>query len=92
MGNEPFDQELSAFDFSLCHPVRTRLLDKLLAIHREDNAAAGQRSRKWAAARLDEKELDWVAAAGIGGNLQSYEEWKERVTNHVDGKKKKIEC
>ena len=73
MWNEPLDQELSAFDFSLCHPVRTRLLDKLLTIHREDNAAKGQHGLKWAVARLDERELDWVAAAGTGENLQNPE-------------------
>ena len=78
MRNEALEQELSAFDFSLCHPVRARLLDKLLTLHRKDNTAAGQHSRMWATARLDEKELDWVAAAGTGGNLQNYEEWKER--------------
>jgi len=83
---EALGQELSAFDFSLCHPVRARLLDKLLTIHREDNSAAGQHSCKWAAARLDEKELDWVAAAGTGGNSQNSKEWKERVTNHVERK------
>ena len=88
MRTKALEQELRAFDFSLCHPVRARLLDKLLMIHREDNAAAGQHSHKWAAARLDEKELNWVAAAGTGGNSQNSEAWKERVTNHVEGKQK----
>lgn len=83
MRDETLDQELSAFDFSLCHPVRTRLLNKLLAIHRKDNTANGQHSRKWAITRLDENELDWVVAAGVGGNLQNSEEWKERMTNYV---------
>ena len=78
MRNKALEQELSAFDFSLCHPVRTRLLDQLLTLHREDNnTAAGQHSRKWAAARLNEEELDWVAAAGTGGNLPNSEEWKK---------------
>ena len=91
MRNEALEQELSAFDFSLCHPVRARLLDKLLTIRRKDNTAAGQHSRKWAAARLEEKELDWVAAAGTGGSLQNSKEWKERVRSHVDEGKQKIE-
>ena len=91
MRNETLEQELSAFDFSLCHPVRTHLLNKLLTIHREDNAAAGQLGRKWAATRLSERELDWVAAAGTGGNMQNSVEWKERVTNHVVDGKQKVE-
>ena len=41
-------------------------------MHRKDNAA--QQSHKWAAARLDEDELDWVAAAGTGRILQNCEE------------------
>lgn len=90
MRNETLEQELNVFDFSLCHPVRTRLLDKLLAMHRKDNVAARQHSRKWAVARLDEKELDRVVAAGVGGNLQNSEELKERVTNHVIERKQKI--
>lgn len=83
MRDETLDQELSAFDFSLCHPVRMRLLNKLLAIHRKDNTANGQHSRKWAITRLGENELDWVVAAGVGGNLQNSEECKGRVTNYV---------
>lgn len=83
MRNETLDQELSAFDFSLCHPVRTHLLNKLLTIHRADNVATEQPGRKWTFARLDDKELDRVVAAGSGGNLQNSEEWMERVTNHV---------
>ena len=90
MKNGALEQELSAFDFSLCHPVRGRLLDKLLTLHREDNKAARQHSRKWTAARLDINKMDWVAAAGTDGNLQNSNEWKERVTNNVDEGKQKI--
>jgi len=75
MMKEKLEHELGNFDFSLCHSVRESLLDKLLAMHRKDNAA--QHSHKWAAARLDEDELDWVAAAGTGRILQNREEhWK----------------
>lgn len=65
MMEEKLEQELKAFDFSLCHAVREQLWDKLITMHRADNAAlTGKHSRKWAAARLDEEELDWAAAAG----------------------------
>ena len=75
MTEDKLEQELGNFDFSLCHSVRESLLDKLLTMHRKDNAA--QQSHKWAAARLDEDELDWVAAAGTSRILQNREEqWK----------------
>jgi len=75
MMEDKLEHELGNFDFSLCHSVRESLLDKLLSMHRKDNAA--QHSNKWAAARLDEDELDWVAAAGTGRILQNREEqWK----------------
>ena len=78
---DKLEQELGNFDFSLCHSVRESLLDKLLAMHRKDNAA--QHSRKWAAARMDEDELDWVAAAGNGegaGRIlpKNGEEWNNK--------------
>ncbi len=77
MTEEKLEQELGIFDFSLCHSVRESLLTKLLAMHRKDNAA--QQSHKWAAVRLDEDELDWVAAAGTGRILQNCEEqWKRK--------------
>ena len=77
MMEDKLEQELGNFDFSLCHSVRESLLDKLLTMHRKDNAA--QQSHKWAAARLDEDELDWVAAAGTGRILQNCEEqWKRK--------------
>ena len=81
MMKEKLEQELGNFDFSLCHSVRESLLDKLLAMHRKDNAA--QHSRKWAAARMDEDELDLVAAAGNGegaGRIlpKNGEEWNNK--------------
>ncbi len=50
-------------------------------MHRNDNAA--QHSRKWAAARMDEDELDLVAAAGNGegaGRIlpKNGEEWNNK--------------
>ena len=81
MMEEKLEQELSTFDFSLCHSVRESLLDRLLAMHRKDNAA--QHSRKWAAARMDEDELDWVAATGTGESAgrnlpKRGEEWNNK--------------
>lgn len=81
MMKEKLEQELGNFDFSLCHSVRESLLTKLLAMHRKDNAA--QHSRKWAAARMDEDELDLVAAAGNGegaGRIlpKNGEEWNNK--------------
>jgi len=78
---DKLEQELGAFDFSLCHSVRESLLTKLLAMHRKDNAA--QHSHKWAAARMDEDELDLVAAAGNGegaGRIlpKNGEEWNNK--------------
>lgn len=44
-------------------------------MHRNDNAA--QHSRKWAAARMDEDELDLVAAAGNGEGAGDFtKEWR----------------
>ena len=51
--------ELESFDFSRCHPVREELLDRLLAMHRLDNA--GQ--KKWQG-YMDDADLDLVTAAG----------------------------
>ena len=81
MTEEKLEQELGIFDFSLCHSVRESLLTKLLAMHRKDNAA--QHSRKWAAARMDEDELDLVAAAGNGEGAgmilpKNGEEWNNK--------------
>jgi hypothetical protein len=81
MTEEKLEQELGIFDFSLCHSVRESLLTKLLAMHRKDNAA--QHSHKWAAARMDEDELDLVAAAGNGegaGRIlpKNGEEWNNK--------------
>ena len=81
MTEEKLEQELGIFDFSLCHSVRESLLTKLLTMHRKDNAA--QHSHKWTAARLDEDELDWVAAAGNGegaGRIlpKNGEEWNNK--------------
>jgi len=81
MTEEKLEQELGIFDFSLCHSVRENLLTKLLTMHRKDNAA--QHSHKWAAARMDEDELDLVAAAGNGegaGRIlpKNGEEWNNK--------------
>ena len=81
MMEDKLEQELDTFDFSLCHSVRESLLDKLLAMHRKDNAA--QHGRKWVAARMDEAELDWVAAAGKGDGTgrilpKNGEEWNNK--------------
>ena len=81
MMEEKLEQELEAFDFSLCHPVREHLWDKLIAMHRADNAVfTDNHKRKWAAARLDEDELDWVAAAGQDyGNSKKRQAADEKV-------------
>lgn len=68
MDDKKLEQELTGFDFSLCHSVRERLLDKLLTMQRMANAHASLKSQngKWAAARMEDDDLDWVAAAGTG--------------------------
>ena len=59
MDDKIMEQELRSFDFSLCHPVREKLLDELLTMHRKDN---GRQSR-WQG-RMSDEELDMAAAAG----------------------------
>ena len=81
MMEEKLEQELSLFDFSLCHPVRESLLGKLLTMHRRK--IAEQHSRRWASSLLDDDDLDWVAAAGTpeGADrnlLKSSEAWKDK--------------
>lgn len=65
MREEKLTRELQSFDFSSCHPIKERLLDKLLQMHRADNAGQAARG-KWTASRLDDAELDLVVAAGTG--------------------------
>ena len=68
MDDKKLEQELAGFDFSLCHPVRERLLNKLLTMQRMANTHASLKSQndKWASARMEDDDLDWVAAAGTG--------------------------
>ena len=56
MDDKTLNQELRQFDFSLCHPVREKLLDKLLAMQQQKNS-------QWHSAKMSDEELDWVAAA-----------------------------
>ena len=56
------DQELEAFDFSHIHSVRKGLLEQLLMMQRSRNHAGELKSRL-RAAKLQEEDLDWVAAA-----------------------------
>lgn len=75
MMEEKLDQELQSFDFSACHPVKERLLGKLLQMHRQDNAKG---KGKWAAARMSEEDLDWVAAAGTPTSQEQQEHKKDK--------------
>ncbi|SFT79310.1 hypothetical protein SAMN02910356_02144 [Selenomonas sp. GACV-9] len=74
MMEEKLTQELQSFDFSACHPVKERLLGKLLQMHRQDNAKG---KSKWAAAKMSEEALDWVAAAGTPTNQERQEQRKD---------------
>ncbi len=56
MDDKLLEQELRQFDFSSCHPVRERLLNRLLAMQPHNS--------RWQSAKLSDEELDWVAAAG----------------------------
>ena len=62
MNDMSLDQELEAFDFSHIHSVREGLLDQLLMMQRNRNQAGELKSRL-RAAKLEEDDLDWVAAA-----------------------------
>ena len=62
MNEISLDRELEAFDFSQIHPVKERLLDRLLMMQRSRNHGGNLRNRLQAAG-LAEEELDWVAAA-----------------------------
>ena len=56
------DQELKAFDFSYIHSVRKGLLEQLLMMQHSRNQAGELKSRL-RTAKLEEDDLDWVAAA-----------------------------
>lgn len=62
MNKLSLDKELGAFDFSQIHSVRKGLLDKLLMMQRSRNHTGELKSRLQAA-KLDEEDLEWVAAA-----------------------------
>ena len=62
MNDMSLDQELGEFDFSHIHSVREGLLDQLLMMQRNRNQAGELKSRL-RAAKLEEDDLDWVAAA-----------------------------
>lgn len=59
MDDKILEQELKHFDFSRCHPLREKLLNELLAMHRRDNA----KKNNWRG-RMSDEELDMAAAAG----------------------------
>lgn len=59
MDDKALELELQNFDFSQCHPVREKLLNELLRMHRRDNA----RLNRWQG-RMSDEELDMAAAAG----------------------------
>lgn len=61
MNNNNLDNELKNFDFSRCHPIREKLLQQLLTMHRQDNAA---KKNLWTSKKMGEDEMDWAAAAG----------------------------
>lgn len=62
MNDMSLDQELGAFDFSHIHSVREGLLEQLLMMQHSRNQAGELKSRL-RAAKLEEDDLDWVAAA-----------------------------
>lgn len=65
MRNTNFDQELKGFDYSVFSRVKDSLLDELLQKHRADNFGKFQKfSAGLFADRLNDDELDMVAAAG----------------------------
>lgn len=66
MTEEKLTLELEAFDFSVCHPVKERLLGKLLQMHRADNSRQDLKGKR-ASGRMTDTELDLVAAAGTAG-------------------------
>ncbi len=76
MNEIKLEQELKQFDFSLCHPVREKLLGKLLTMQRMKKNREGFASQRmggagrWKAQRMTDDEMDWVAAAGTGDNVK----------------------
>ena len=61
MTNTKLEQDLGNFDFSSCHPVKERLYQQLIAMHRMENSAS---KNLWAGKRMGDEELDWAVAAG----------------------------
>ena len=59
MNDEKLTKRLEDFDFSLLHPVREALWNKLIFMHRQDNATPSIMTDK-----MTDDELDMVAAAG----------------------------
>jgi len=60
MEHGELDEKLKRFDYSLCHPVREELKNRLLVMHRNE-----KKTSPWNRC-LEPEELDMAAAAGIG--------------------------
>jgi hypothetical protein len=65
MRDEDLTMELKGFDYSLMHPVRESLKEKLLNMHRMANRSTDL----WQDNKLTDDELDYAAAAG-NANIQ----------------------
>ena len=61
MEDTELEERLRAFDFSLCCPVREKLLAELLSGH---PMKRGISPSPWTAGQLSDDEMDWVVAAG----------------------------
>lgn len=65
MTTDILEKELAAFDYSQFSKVRESLLQTLLKKHRKDNLKGfTSLAQELSAARMNEEELDYVAAAG----------------------------
>lgn len=63
MDDKILTTELEHFDFSECHPIKEKLLQELLTMHRRDQQKNRGKFGGWAG-KLSDEELDWAAAAG----------------------------
>ena len=63
MDDLEMERRLSGFDFSALSPVREPLLQKLLSLRRLQEIMTREAENPWAK-RMNDEELDEVAAAG----------------------------
>ena len=61
MNDARLEQDLEKLDFSGIHPVKERLYQQLLNMHRLENSA---KRDLWAGNRMSDEEMEWAAAAG----------------------------